>query len=598
MSCSVDKPSGSRTSIGNHKNLMDTKQPNNKNENSLTKEDPGLLMNNLGNFNPDSFRAIRKSKSELLQYYSQQPQRLKNLINLFTLQGKDLGGFYKLETKNPLAFEVGKNLFNNQTLSGFDNISCATCHVSSKGGTDDLPFALGHGTRSVQIPMRGTKAVVLKKTPKILNLGQVDADGMPFRNIFFKNGRAAVHKHKGRLWIESSESLLNGWLDGPIKTTRQDDRRSVDLAVAVKRQLIEAVNGGQNGALFLASILPLLSPEEMLGTREELLNYDINLARVVDRSFLAWDQIVQEYKEKNPLMAQKLAIAYGAGVDQLNIGHFARAMTDFISHEFQAFSRLDQWLNGDARLSEFEIKSIESYSKFKCSDCHARKDLGAPSNLSASQDYRNHIFHNFRRFNNVGIPPILDANKIRFKKLPVKQDGRNIMVDFVDIDMGRYEFLRNRIISDPNYKSLETSRRNVNKDVPTTDGVYYVSDERLRLSKFESLIPSIRNMRDQEPGLGVLTSIEDQVRLYSKSADKRLMGGVMQTLPAGFRDLYGNNFQFATGWQISPPVSTTIGYSIKENMRNGEVKDGITMTEEDIRNISYFLRHFASPFNN
>jgi len=46
---------------------------------------------------------------------------------------------------HPIKAAVGERLYNDKRLSKDNTISCATCHVIEKGGTDNLPFSVGVG---------------------------------------------------------------------------------------------------------------------------------------------------------------------------------------------------------------------------------------------------------------------------------------------------------------------------------------------------------------------------------------------------------------------------------------------------------------------
>jgi len=508
------------------------------------------------------------------------------MMNQFTESGRDPGGFRRLSTSNPLALEVGRDLFSNPILSGFNNISCATCHNPQTHTTDMLPFALGHGQNSRFPPTRGNRAVVLKKTPKLFNLGQKDRTRMFYRNIFFKNGRASLHRHENKLFLESSETLLNGWLKDKITKKDSNDRNVsktvLKLANEVKDQIRIAVQKGQNGALVLASILPLLSPEEMLGEKEQLMTFDPRLANNVHNSFLAWKTIVEEYIVNRPLMAQKLVRAYNLrSVNDINIGHFGRAITEFTVIEFQKITRFDKWLSGQVSLNNDELYAVDSFIQVQCSTCHGRRDLGAPGNLTQKQSYSNFIFHNFRRFNNVAMPPIVDVRDVK-------------------IDEGRYDFLVGRIYNDPHYAKWDDlssrNQRKMQKD-SIHDGVLYVSRERLLMSHHEHLVPSIRDMKEREPGYSIFNTIEDQVRIYKFSGIERMTQRQHMIFPPNFHQVYGNDFQFASHMRGSDFGSSSIGDSIVRGMRNSTVKEGMPMTEEQIKAISYFLRNIASSSN-
>jgi cytochrome c peroxidase len=61
---------------------------------------------------------------------------------------------------NPARVELGKTLFFEPRLSGSNWMSCATCHNPSRGWSDGLPTAIGHGMQ-----------VLKRATPPLMNCG-------------------------------------------------------------------------------------------------------------------------------------------------------------------------------------------------------------------------------------------------------------------------------------------------------------------------------------------------------------------------------------------------------------------------------------------
>lgn len=83
---------------------------------------------------------------------------------------------------------LGKNLFFDRRLSGNNRISCASCHVPSKGFADGQAFSIG---------AKGHK--LTRNTPTILNLG--------FQKELFWDGRAKSLEEQALMPIESPDEM-------------------------------------------------------------------------------------------------------------------------------------------------------------------------------------------------------------------------------------------------------------------------------------------------------------------------------------------------------------------------------------------------------
>ena len=83
---------------------------------------------------------------------------------------------------------LGKNLFFDRRLSGNNRMSCASCHVPSKGFTDGQAFSIG---------VKGHK--LTRNTPTILNLG--------FQKELFWDGRAKSLEEQALMPIEAPDEM-------------------------------------------------------------------------------------------------------------------------------------------------------------------------------------------------------------------------------------------------------------------------------------------------------------------------------------------------------------------------------------------------------
>ena len=84
--------------------------------------------------------------------------------------------------------ELGRQLFFEETLSGDNSMSCATCHQPEKGFGDGLPRAEGAEGKDLS-----------RNTPTVLNVG--------FFSTFFWDGRAATLEEQALAPIESADEM-------------------------------------------------------------------------------------------------------------------------------------------------------------------------------------------------------------------------------------------------------------------------------------------------------------------------------------------------------------------------------------------------------
>ena len=84
--------------------------------------------------------------------------------------------------------ELGRQLFFDSRLSGENRMSCATCHVPSKGFTDGLPRAKGAGGKELS-----------RNTPTVLNVG--------FFSGLLWDGGAASLEEQALVPIESQDEM-------------------------------------------------------------------------------------------------------------------------------------------------------------------------------------------------------------------------------------------------------------------------------------------------------------------------------------------------------------------------------------------------------
>ena len=152
--------------------------------------------------------------------------KLDKVIEIYQLKGFDCKA---TQPHDPKLSSLGDSLFNSKLLSGGNDTSCSTCHISDKHRTDGLPISIGVGGTGEGIER-------LKDGNGIL---------VP-RNSFTFTGRGHI-------------SYNNYFWDGKVEV---QEKNIINI-------LGDMTNRGFHSPFAMASILPLLARDEFLG----LLDY-------------------------------------------------------------------------------------------------------------------------------------------------------------------------------------------------------------------------------------------------------------------------------------------------------------------------------------
>lgn len=251
---------------------------------------------------------------------------------------------------------LGQALFFDPIVSGPRAISCATCHVRSKGAGDGLPAAVGLGAHGVADERLAASDAFL-----------VPRNGLPF----FNRGRP---EFKTLFWDGRVQLGPDGKFETPLGPR---------------------LPSGFESLLSAAAVFPLVEPDEMLGRSEEKTSnsgkYHQELLEDTGaesndfqkRTLVVFDRLVARVVGSNnkPATATQekyrklFAAAFpGATVGTIRIAHVGNALAAYIGAAFELQpAPWDQYVSGDLRAISAEQKrgALLFYGKGRCAVCHS-----------------------------------------------------------------------------------------------------------------------------------------------------------------------------------------------------------------------------------
>jgi cytochrome c peroxidase len=251
-------------------------------------------------------------------------QKLRSYIERFNYQSVK-----KLEKQKFPLYEIGKKLFSDKNLSLTNEISCQGCHQKGFGGSEPLPLSLGTGASGQgESRFEHNGEVLARNTPSLIGRGQ-------FMSRMFWDGRVTFHPRELHFITPIEE--LNG--DYP--------------------EYFEIVDALGESALAAQALFPIISPDEMAGKENAHLGHK-EIWELIEKKIFDQDSYKTEFKKiiKN---------------EKLNIGHIAKALSDFITVEFQVNrTNFDRYIDGDsAALSMNEKKGFVVFNEQGfCFRCH------------------------------------------------------------------------------------------------------------------------------------------------------------------------------------------------------------------------------------
>ncbi len=257
------------------------------------------------------------------------------------IQKHQLTSLPESELQNQNEVILGSRLFAEVRLSGDQDITCMHCHHPRLGTSDNIPFSIGTGGKGLgSARVQDGKGKIIKRhSPALINLGYSDIKDM------FWDGRVHVDWDKDEFKTPSAELNAN-----------------------------KEVNRKIRSALAAQVIFPLLSPEEMLGTDNEIAKLSSDFAK--------WNALIDRLLNgsKNAMYQNLFKRAYPKdfAAGKIDISHVANALAAFITRNFNLVDTpYDAYLNGDlSALNEVEKRGLKVFlDKGACINCHSGRHL-------------------------------------------------------------------------------------------------------------------------------------------------------------------------------------------------------------------------------
>lgn len=269
-----------------------------------------------------------------------QDNQLSNVIN-----NNGLAKLAPPATEADHLVALGEALFSDMDLSGNRNISCLSCHDTSHGTVDGLPFSIGTGASGVGSSRRqvnGQSLPTARNAPSLYNLGRTN------QIRAFLDGRVSLSNRT----ISSSITEISG-----ATPTRSDIRNVLTNIYDVQ------------------PLFPLLSTIEMLGQNNDLSAHSTEVA--------VWQSVLTDRLLTKPAYVTLFNQAYPTvSTAQLNPGHIGRALGAFMKTRFQSTDTpFDRYLAGDLGALTVAQKRgmLVFYTRGQCVRCHSGSnftDLG------------------------------------------------------------------------------------------------------------------------------------------------------------------------------------------------------------------------------
>ena len=267
----------------------------------------------------------------------------------------DMLGFKKLnitKDKDLNLYNLGKELFFSNEVSGNRNINCSTCHHPDAFSADLLPLPIGVGANGIATKriQNSKNQIVPRNSPALYNLGH----GV---NKMFWDARVSYD-----IFDEvytTPEPSLNGYNPSSNHITKH-----------------------LTGALSAQALFPPLSHLEMRGKKgsNEIADAKTNIE--------AWSLIMKRLLGISKIKEGFLKAFNGQ--KDFNIGHFGAAVAEFEKHRFVADdTNWDRYLEGDLKaLNAQEKRGAKVFMGHgRCFVCHSGSHLSSfkLENIAAPQ---------------------------------------------------------------------------------------------------------------------------------------------------------------------------------------------------------------------
>jgi cytochrome c peroxidase len=255
---------------------------------------------------------------------------------------------------------LGQALFFDPIVSGPRRISCATCHVRSKGAGDGLPVAVALG---------GGEGVGQERV-KNIDAFLIPRNAMPFFN-------------------RGSEDFVAFFWDGRVQRSQTG---------RIESPLGEYLPSGFDSLLAVAVAFPLAEQDEMLGRsyerkgsastfHQELVTDDVDPDNYQERARRVFPKVIRRLTLAGPREEQSMRDNYvrlfraaypGTPVEKLGMAELGNALAAYISIAFDLRpAPWDKYLAGEIRALTSAQKrgALTFFGKGRCAVCHSGKQF-------------------------------------------------------------------------------------------------------------------------------------------------------------------------------------------------------------------------------
>lgn len=255
---------------------------------------------------------------------------------------------------------LGRALFFDPIVSGPGAISCATCHVRSKGAGDGLDAAVGLGAHGIGKERLSSKDAFLVPRNALAFFNR----GRPEFSVLFWDGRVQLGP-KGEFQTPLGERLPNGF----------------------------------ESLLAAASVFPLVEPDEMLGRSEErgrnparyhrelLADTGVANNNFQERTLVVFKSLVTRLVGGSASKPSKVQSEYrqlfskaypGVAPADLSIAHVGNGLGAYIGAAFDLQpAPWDRYLAGDRQAITPTQKqgALVFFGKGRCAVCHSGQEF-------------------------------------------------------------------------------------------------------------------------------------------------------------------------------------------------------------------------------
>ncbi len=229
--------------------------------------------------------------------------------------------------RDELLADEGKIFFKSKSLSLNRNISCATCHISSKSTTDGIPNAAG-----------------------------IEGYGEGLERLL--SGAKIVPRNTLALWGVGSKGFATFFWDGRVDFSGKKPLSQFGVEVPSEDPLITAVH------LPVVEIRETVEEDDFIKAHKQ---EKIAGAKAVYRA------ITKKIKKNETDTVISLAKKLNKNIEEITFLDIATSIAAFIRKEFQIKSTpLDKFVSGKGQLRDDQLSGAKLfYGKGGCVNCHS-----------------------------------------------------------------------------------------------------------------------------------------------------------------------------------------------------------------------------------